>query len=169
MCFASWVTGIYDGSLSPTFEIGSLAFFRSENHVAFFDHLDGAGDFKYRRIDNVPVHTLSTSLLLPKQSVWNFRTIGTRLLGHGPSQAQVTPDPKSSANANIDSVSWMMFGHDAMEAKTALLAAWEVVVQDLNQQAAKPGLKSGRTTVLDEGNLVARLHYGLLVCIEVTI
>lgn len=165
VCFASWMTEISGSNLYPTFEIGSLAFFRSENHIAFVDHLGSESNLGHHQVGDVSLGSLSASLMLPKQSVWNF----PNHLGHGPSPAQATPYPESSANANIDSVSWMVWSYDPMEAKTALLADWEVIIQDLMQQAEKPGLKSGRTTVLDEGNLVARLRYGLLICIEVTI
>ncbi|KAJ4321208.1 hypothetical protein N0V84_005455 [Fusarium piperis] len=159
------MTEISGSNLYPTFEIGSLAFFRSEKHIAFVDHLGSASNLAHQQVADVPLSSLSASLMLPKQSVWNFRS----RLGHGPSPAQATPYPQSSANANIDSISGMVWNYDPIEAKTALLADWEVVVQDLRQQAEKPGLKSGRTTVLDEGNLVARLRYGLLICIEMTI
>lgn len=159
------MTGISGSSLYPTFEIGSLAFFRSENHIAFVDHLGSGSNLGHDQVGDVSLSSLSASLMLPKQSVWNFHSLPR----HGPSPAQATPYPKSSANANIDSVSWMVWSYDPMEAKTALLADWDVIIQDLMQQAEKPGLKSGRTTVLDEGNLVARLRYGLLMCIEVTI
>lgn len=159
------MTELSGSNLYPTFEIGSLAFFRSENHIAFVDHLGSASSLAHHQVDDVPLSSLSASLMLPRQSVWNFRSH----LGHGPSPAQATPYPESSANANVDSVRWMTRSYDPMESKTALLADWEVVIQDLMQQAEKPGLKSGRTTVLDEGNLVARLRYGLLICIEVTI
>lgn len=162
------MNGISGSNLYPTFEIGSLAFFRSEKHITFVDHLDSDSNLGHHPVGDVgdvSLGSLSASLMLPKQSVWNFRNH----IGQGPSPAQATPYPESSANANIDSVSWMVRSYDPMEAKTALLADWEVIFQDLTQQAEKPGLKSGRTTVLDEGNLVTRLRYGLLICIEMTI
>ncbi|OBS21177.1 hypothetical protein FPOA_07515 [Fusarium poae] len=70
-CFASWLADIHGNSLSPSFEIGSLAFFRSLNQVAFFDHLDNAGD--------APLHSLSASMSLSQESVWHFRTKETQL------------------------------------------------------------------------------------------
>src|SRR5689334_6616491 len=46
--FASWLGGMYKSSLSPTFEIGSLAFLRGQSHQALLEHLDQAGDLYYR-------------------------------------------------------------------------------------------------------------------------
>ncbi|KAM5370927.1 hypothetical protein ACJZ2D_008240 [Fusarium nematophilum] len=143
-------------SVYPTFEIGSLAFFRSPNHVAFFDHLDSAGDFKYRRVDDVPVHTLSASMFLPRQSVWNFRKKDMRHRArhaHRPSQPQATPgfDHESTGEANMGwtrSVEWI---GDSKEAMSALLAAWDAMARDLGRQEAIPGLMSGNT-VIDERN-----------------
>ncbi|KAI0405072.1 glycolipid 2-alpha-mannosyltransferase-domain-containing protein [Xylaria palmicola] len=58
------------------FEVGSLAFFRSEEHRAYFDHLDRTGGFYYERFGDAPIHTLSVSLFLPKSRIWYFRDIG---------------------------------------------------------------------------------------------
>ncbi|KAF5012060.1 hypothetical protein FDECE_1881 [Fusarium decemcellulare] len=148
--FASWLSGIYGSSLYPTFEIGSLAFFRSHNHLAFFDHLDSAGDFEYRRVEDVPVHTLSASMFLPKRSVGTFLTKDMRhfaLHAHRPSQPQATPDPDRNADddSNARSARSMGFRCDFKEAMTALLAAWDVMAQYLDI----PALLSGHT-VIDE-------------------
>ncbi|KAJ3528224.1 hypothetical protein NM208_g10301 [Fusarium decemcellulare] len=148
--FASWLSGIYGSSLYPTFEIGSLAFFRSHNHLTFFDHLDSAGDFEYRRVEDVPVHTLSASMFLPKRSVGTFLTKDMRhfaLHAHRPSQPQATPDPDRNADedSNARSARSMGFRCDFKEAMTALLAAWDVMAQYLDI----PALLSGHT-VIDE-------------------
>lgn len=58
------------------FEIGSLAFWRSPQHAAYFDWLDKAGGFYYERFGDAPVHTLSVAMFLPKREVWYFRDIG---------------------------------------------------------------------------------------------
>ncbi|KAI1821328.1 glycolipid 2-alpha-mannosyltransferase-domain-containing protein [Xylaria intraflava] len=58
------------------FEVGSLAFFRSEEHMAYFDYLDRTGGFYYERFGDAPIHTLSVSLFLPKSRIWYFRDIG---------------------------------------------------------------------------------------------
>lgn len=58
------------------FEIGSLAFFRSEPYQTYFNWLDERGGFYYERFGDAPVHTLALSLLVPKSKVWFFRDIG---------------------------------------------------------------------------------------------
>ncbi|KAI0193097.1 glycolipid 2-alpha-mannosyltransferase-domain-containing protein [Astrocystis sublimbata] len=58
------------------FEVGSLAFFRSKEHRAYFEHLDKTGGFYYERFGDAPIHTLSVSLFLPKRRIWYFRDIG---------------------------------------------------------------------------------------------
>ncbi|KAI0973424.1 glycolipid 2-alpha-mannosyltransferase-domain-containing protein [Xylaria arbuscula] len=58
------------------FEVGSLAFFRSKEHRAYFEHLDRTGGFYYERFGDAPIHTLSVSLFLPKSRIWYFRDIG---------------------------------------------------------------------------------------------
>lgn len=58
------------------FEIGSLEFFRSAGPTAYFAHLDSLGGFYYERFGDAPIHTLSTSLFLPKFQQWYFRDIG---------------------------------------------------------------------------------------------
>ncbi|KAI0861234.1 glycolipid 2-alpha-mannosyltransferase-domain-containing protein [Xylaria cubensis] len=58
------------------FEVGSLAFFRSKEHTAYFEHIDKTGGFYYERFGDAPIHTLSVSLFLPKSRIWYFRDIG---------------------------------------------------------------------------------------------
>ncbi|KAF5025776.1 hypothetical protein F66182_2109 [Fusarium sp. NRRL 66182] len=148
--FASWLSDIYGSSLYPTFEIGSLAFFRSPHHVAFFDHLDSAGDFQYRRVDDVPVHSLSASMFLPSQSVWNFRTKEKQLRGrqsYGPDKLQPTADVNKRLNDddNSESTSSDKWEHDIQEVKKAMIAAWDAMAEDLGRQSEDPRLISGNT------------------------
>ncbi|KAF4974416.1 hypothetical protein FZEAL_8690 [Fusarium zealandicum] len=148
-CFASWLSGIYGSSLYPTFEIGSLAFFRSPNHVAFFDHLDSAGDFEHRRVDDVPVHTFSASMFLPRQSVWNFRNrdlLHRTRHGQRLSQPKATPDPEWNDNA-ARIAEWK---GDRKQAKEAFLAYWGRIALDMNQQNENPKMRSGNTEIQDE-------------------
>ncbi|KAM0563766.1 hypothetical protein ACHAPJ_001498 [Fusarium lateritium] len=149
-CFASWLSEIYGNSLYPTFEIGSLAFFRSPHHLAFFNHLDNAGDFQYRRVDDVPVHSLSASMFLPPRSVWNFRTKEMQLraqYGRGANRVESTPgtDTYMDNHDNSDSTGSVKWEGDVQEAKTALLANWDALAQDLNKQGKNPALISGNT------------------------
>lgn len=57
-------------SFYSSFEIGSLSFFRSPQHLAYFDHLDSTGGLYSGYFGEVPMHSLSASMFLPKQSVW---------------------------------------------------------------------------------------------------
>lgn len=148
--FTSWLSGIYGSNLYPTFEIGSLAFFRSPNHLALFDHLDSAGDFYYRRVEDVPIHTLSASMFLPRQSVWSFRRRETR--NRQPSRPEPTPDPEFDLNGvEADPDNSMTTRGDVKEALEARLAQWELLALDLERQEGIPGLRSGNT-VIDERN-----------------
>ncbi|KAF7544060.1 hypothetical protein G7046_g9865 [Stylonectria norvegica] len=153
--FTSWLSGIYESSPSPTFEIGSLAFFRSPSHLAFFDHLDSAGEFYYKRAKSVPVHTLSASMFLPRQSVWNFRTRESRYPANWPSLPDPTPDPEFDLqDVGADSTSSVVPLGDPVEALTARLKQWELMAQDFGRQESIPGLLSGNT-VIDERNFAA--------------
>ncbi|KAH6955896.1 nucleotide-diphospho-sugar transferase [Ilyonectria sp. MPI-CAGE-AT-0026] len=154
--FTSWLSGIYESSLYPTFEIGSLALFRSPNHAAFFDHLDSAGAFYYHASKDVPVHTLSASMFLPRQSVWNFSKKAVRHRAHQehrPSQPKETPDCDANVqnSAQPESTNNFQFASNAEEIMATWLACWEVLARDLERQESLPGLMSGNT-VIDERN-----------------
>ena len=49
------------------FEIGSLAFWRSEAYRKYFEHLDKAGGFFYERWGDAPVHSIAAALFLPRE------------------------------------------------------------------------------------------------------
>ena len=149
--FTSWLSGIYDSCLYPTFEIGSLAFFRSPNHLAFLDdHLDSAGDFYYKRVEDVPVHTLSASMFLPRQSVWSFRRRDTRHLQQRPSPPEETPDPEFDlTGVKADWSNSMTPMGNPKKAMNALLAQWAWMARGMSRQEG--GLMSGCTTI-DERN-----------------
>ena len=46
------------------FEIGSLALWRSEAYLAYFEYLDKAGGFFYERWGDAPVHSIAAALFL---------------------------------------------------------------------------------------------------------
>jgi len=53
------------------FEIGSLAFFRSEAYTKYFQHLDRSGGFSYERWGDAPVHSIAAALFLkPEEIHW---------------------------------------------------------------------------------------------------
>ncbi|KAF4444792.1 hypothetical protein F53441_11050 [Fusarium austroafricanum] len=148
-CFASWLSEIYGNSLYPTFEIGSLAFFRSPHHVAFFDHLDSAGDFQYRRVDDVPVHSLSASMFLPRESVWNYRTKQIQLRnksGPRPTRYERIPDGDQRIEDydNTDSSGSVMKQTRVEEKQMALNEIWEALAQSVGEQSGNPHLISVR-------------------------
>ncbi|KAF5670221.1 mannosyltransferase [Fusarium heterosporum] len=148
-CFASWLNDAYGNSLYPTFELGSLAFFRSSHHVAFFDHLDSAGDFQYRRVDDVPVHSLSASMFLPRESVWNFRTKEVQLCEQnrrGPSRPGPSPGGGQSIN-DCDSTDSgdSVDREDGLKAARPLYDTWDDLAVDFKRQTGVPHLISGNT------------------------
>lgn len=157
--FTSWLGGIYESSLYPTFEIGSLAFFRSPKHMLFIDHLDSTGDFYYHTFKDDPVHTLSASMFLPKQSVLGSRKkAGPPLHEHRPSQPEPTSKPDAMADdAEMDSTDGTASVGNVNVVMLQYLVAWEVQACDFKRQAAMPGPQLGRTTV-DDRNFVHRLR-----------
>jgi mannosyltransferase len=148
-CFASWLADIHGNSLSPTFEIGSLSFFRSLNHFAFFDHLDNAGDFQFRRVDDAPLHSLSANMFLPRESVWNFRTMETKLRSQNDGEDTRAERQYSEKcmnnfdNSNLNGSAKLK--GDAHEAMAALLKAWDLMARDVGVQSKSPKLISGNT------------------------
>ncbi|GAA5940672.1 hypothetical protein JCM3775_004758 [Rhodotorula graminis] len=58
------------------FEIGSLAFFRSEAYTKYFEHLDRAGGFSYERWGDAPVHSIAAALFLKPEEIHWFHDIG---------------------------------------------------------------------------------------------
>ncbi|KAI6759649.1 hypothetical protein HG530_010329 [Fusarium avenaceum] len=146
----SWLGDTYGHSLYPTFEIGSLAFFRSPHHIAFFDHLDSAGDFQYRRVEDVPVHSLSASMFLPRESVWNFRTKNIQLRtqsGRGALWAgPVTGNDQSTKDCDsTDSSDTVDQKDGAFEAIKPLYETWDILALDVKRQTGTPHLISGNT------------------------
>lgn len=51
------------------FEIGSLALWRSDAYLAYFDYLDKAGGFFYERWGDAPVHSIAAALFLVSVAV----------------------------------------------------------------------------------------------------
>ncbi|KAI5918001.1 glycolipid 2-alpha-mannosyltransferase-domain-containing protein [Camillea tinctor] len=131
------------------FEVGSLDFFRSKEHRAYFDHLDKAGGFYYERVGDAPVHTLSVSMFLPKSRIWYFRDIG---YAHSlcaqcpPHKNKLTPEPETEPATQIRSVitnSSLSSDHDH----------WEKVSRDVIRQWGIPGLSCGCTvSAIDVNN-----------------
>ncbi|RYP46083.1 hypothetical protein DL768_007675 [Monosporascus sp. mg162] len=81
--------------LYSNFEVGSLDFFRSKEHQAYFDHVDKNGGLCYERWDDAPIHNLSVTTFLPQRRVWFFRDAG-----HARGLCQQCPphEPKACAD-----------------------------------------------------------------------
>ncbi|KAK6082208.1 glycolipid 2-alpha-mannosyltransferase [Seiridium cupressi] len=123
------------------FEVGSLAFFRSKAHQAYFRHLDRSGGFFYERYGDAPVHTLSVSMFLPKRRVWFFRDIG---YAHGicetcpphVSKLPMGPQPDSRRIKAAELNAGMSQGHRHLD----------LLSKDFERQNTIPGLACGCTT-----------------------
>lgn len=140
--FTGWLMGLCECcGLYPTFELGSLAFFRSPGHQALMDHLDILSDtLSQSPVDDVPVHSLSASMFLPKQSVWNFRKKITRRI-----VLQPTPLPAPVVQR------LPLTRGDFVTGLEEQFALWNQLAQDISRQSDSFGLKSGNT-VIDERN-----------------
>lgn len=128
------------------FEIGSLDYFRGEEHMAYFDHLDKSGGFFYERYGDAPVHTLSVSMFLPKRRVWFFRDIG---YSHGmcencpphDSKLPIGPEPDSRKYRTAELNAGIYQGRHRLR----------LLVNDFDQKRKSPSLHCGCTsTYLDE-------------------
>jgi hypothetical protein len=131
------------------FEIGSLAFFRSEEHRAYFEYLDRAGGFYYERFGDAPIHTLSVSLFLPKSRIWYFRDIG---YAHGlceqcpPHQFKLATDSESQ---NLSYGRGLAINTSLSEKHRR----WEAMSEDVIRQGGIPGLACGCTvSAIDHDN-----------------
>lgn len=147
------------------FEIGSLDFFRSKAHMAYFNHLDQAGGFYYERLGDAPVHTLSVSLFLPKSKVWYFRDIG---YSHG--SCEQCPPHEDELEEVIDSHPNGPLPRDTKEAEVKAHGTqsvvvgpfetlgfqhrrWKTIAQDVERQKGIPGLSCGCTvSAIDNNN-----------------
>jgi alpha 1,2-mannosyltransferase len=87
------------------FEIASLEFYRSDLYRSFFEHLDKAGGFYYEQWGDGVVHSIATSLFLPKEQVHFFENIGydRSPYAHCPTNIDVWKKEKCSCNRRYSS------------------------------------------------------------------
>lgn len=161
--FISWLAGIYDASLTTTFEIGSLAFFRSSAHEAMMKDLDKQGEelemevaVDFSPIEDIPVRTLSASMLLPKQSVNNFR----KEIRRRTSAPRPTSMPRARFERSVHGFESRKLSRretigphreGLWRAMKEQFALWDTISRDLCRQGMGPALMSGNT-VVDERN-----------------
>lgn len=155
--FASRLGSIYRSSLWPAFEIGSLAFLRSQSHQALFEHLDKAGDLYYYGFHEASPPTLSASMFLPQKSLLRLR-VRERRYARGPSPPDSTPNPKLNLARIVRHIKAASAGavnhRESMlrgEAMADWQAFWELVAVDFGIQGRLPSLQSGHT-VIDKRN-----------------
>lgn len=141
--FSSWLVEICGSTLHPNFELGSLAFLRSPSHQALLHHFE---DAPYTPIDDVPVHSLSASMFLPKQSVWNFR----RKLHTEP------PAPTPAPDRDMTVFDWGSITHRVME---AYHAHWDLLAADFASHSKDPKTNLGHTAI-DERNFLMTASNG---------
>ncbi|KAI1799313.1 glycosyltransferase family 15 protein [Daldinia bambusicola] len=162
--------GVGDGEYNncqfySNFEIGSLEFFRSKEHKAYFDHLDKAGGFYYERFGDAPVHTLSVSMFLPKSRIWYFRDIG---YAHGlceqcpPHERELALEPQSKTpiprEVRQDVPEPTEYGVWAMqeeqpESFSSKHQRWTTMARDVERQKGIPSLACGCTVnAIDSNN-----------------
>lgn len=58
------------------FEIGDLDFFRSQEYLDYFEHLDRSGGFFYERWGDAPVHSIGVVMMMNKSEIHHFSDIG---------------------------------------------------------------------------------------------
>jgi hypothetical protein len=96
---------------------------------------------QYSPVHDVPLLTLSASMFLPKQSVWNFRT---KLTGY----AAAKPTPTAAPPREYHRESFL-FDEQAL-AEGALAEQhklWNQMAVDVTRYSLSPGLISGNTVV----------------------
>ncbi|KAI1817253.1 glycosyltransferase family 15 protein [Poronia punctata] len=131
------------------FEIGSLGFFRSEEHISYFRHLDRAGGFYYERFGDAPIHTISVSLFLPKSRTWYFRDIG---YAHG--LCEQCPPHKTDLGVEPEQVSAFTTSGSVLDSGSLdPHRRWEAMSHDFIRQRGIPGLACGCTvSAIDNNN-----------------
>ncbi|KAI8879411.1 glycosyltransferase family 15 protein [Backusella circina FSU 941] len=110
---ASWLTDDdflnYNGcQFYSNFEIGSLAFFRSERYIKFFDYIDNAGGFFYERWADAPVHSIALALMLKETDIHFFNDIGYKSepLMHCPTENYLQKKCNCNSDDSFDWHNW---------------------------------------------------------------
>ncbi|KAK1656805.1 glycolipid 2-alpha-mannosyltransferase [Colletotrichum godetiae] len=156
--FTTRLAASYDQcNMDTPIEIGNLNHFRGPQHSSYFDYLDDAGEFYYGNTGNIPVHSLSASMFLPRDKFWLLGDMvcemhglhSCRPMSHQTSNSNQQTERNPNFLADVVGASW--FG--ACEDNQVLLIhrAWETMASELARQRGIPAAQLGHTA-LDERN-----------------
>ncbi|KAJ0162455.1 Alpha-1,2 mannosyltransferase KTR1 [Colletotrichum tanaceti] len=155
---SAWLPSAYDkcDAITPI-EIGNLNHFRGLQHSSYFNHLDDAGDFYYGYTGNVPVHSLSATMFLPREKFWLPCDIfcEMRSLQSCPSVTRPIFDididiaDDSTFLTDIFGSSWFQSYEDSQ--LSVFHRIWANLAWGIARQNAIPAPQTGHT-VLDERN-----------------
>ena len=142
--FASWLTSLYEESLSPAIEMGSLRYFRSVGYQALFNYLNDNHNADYSSAEEMAFQTLGANMFLPRKSIWTL----------GPADDEATDSSLPHPTSHIEpehkkNLVVIRGGSSRLRKGTALpeiLELWEMMAANLkNHNANDPGLISGNT------------------------
>ncbi|KAG7067068.1 glycolipid 2-alpha-mannosyltransferase [Colletotrichum scovillei] len=156
--FTTRLAASYDQcDMDTPIEIGNLNHFRGPEHSSYFDFLDNAGEFYYGNTSNVPVHSLSASMFLPRDKFWLLGDMVCEM--HGLHSCPPMPHPTFSSNLQTDNnpnyladvveASW--FGAYKDNQVLLIHRVWERMASDIARQRGIPAAQLGHTA-LDERN-----------------
>ncbi|OLN96319.1 Alpha-1,2 mannosyltransferase KTR1 [Colletotrichum chlorophyti] len=140
-------------NLNTPIEIGYLEHFRGPEHKFYFEHLDKAGNFVYGTASNIPIHSLSASMFLPRDRVWLLNDMPCEMRG----RHSCPPAPRETAHveasegfvADVPDRSWS--GLCDNEVVESIHKRWACISVDLARQDAICTRHLGHTA-LDERN-----------------
>ncbi|KAF4898973.1 Glycolipid 2-alpha-mannosyltransferase 1 [Colletotrichum fructicola] len=132
-------------------EIGNLKYFRGPEHKSYFEHLDNAGDFYYNTVSNVPVHSLSATMFLPRDKFWLLGDMVCEM--HGLHSCPPMPRQTLRTDALQDQpVMADVLGSTMMSlpegfsgVREELHGRWENFVEDFDRQDKMPHSLTGCT------------------------
>ncbi|KAF6825258.1 alpha-mannosyltransferase [Colletotrichum plurivorum] len=143
-----------DCKVDAPIEIGNLRYFRGPEHKSYFEHLDRAGDFHHDTFRNVPIHSLSASMFLPRDRFWLLNDMFYEM--HG--LRSCPPMPTQTADVdNLDEQSILadlinsalIASQEDMSGLKSLHGVWDIFVVDLERQDKIPAPFLGHTTIDD--------------------
>ncbi|WYZ38014.1 hypothetical protein EsH8_II_001520 [Colletotrichum jinshuiense] len=154
--FTTRLAATYDQcNINTPIEIGSLNHFRGPEHSSYFDYLDNSGDFYFSTVSNVPVHSLSASMFLPRDKFWLLGNIVCEM--HGLHNCPPMPRPTSGFEALdssiflADIIGSSQFGPSEKGCLVFFHRFWTSMASDIARQNGIPSAQTGHTA-LDDRN-----------------